>query len=124
MNYESRDASLRVIGISTAILVFWIAGSLAVAAWFYAAHYSPPPTRAWLRQTSFTEGPTERTSIEQDWSSLQEETKRRLESYGWIDRKAGIAQIPIERAMDLMVERAKQNPPAAKPPVNSTEGRR
>ncbi|MGA7292174.1 MAG: hypothetical protein WBW53_15335 [Terriglobales bacterium] len=28
-----------------------------------------------------------------------------LNSYGWIDEKAGIAHIPIERAMDLIVER-------------------
>jgi hypothetical protein len=28
-----------------------------------------------------------------------------LNSYGWIDQKAGVAHIPIERAMDLLVER-------------------
>jgi hypothetical protein len=28
-----------------------------------------------------------------------------LNSYGWIDQQAGVAHIPIERAMDLVVER-------------------
>ncbi len=28
-----------------------------------------------------------------------------LNSYGWVDRGAGIARIPIERAMDLIVQR-------------------
>lgn len=28
-----------------------------------------------------------------------------LYSYGWVDEKAGIAHIPIERAMDLLVQR-------------------
>jgi hypothetical protein len=28
-----------------------------------------------------------------------------LNSYGWIDQKAGVAHIPIERAMALIVER-------------------
>jgi hypothetical protein len=28
-----------------------------------------------------------------------------LTSYGWVDRNAGVARIPIERAMDLLVER-------------------
>lgn len=28
-----------------------------------------------------------------------------LNSYGWIDEKAGVAHIPIERAMDLIVQR-------------------
>jgi hypothetical protein len=30
--------------------------------------------------------------------------RRELESWGWIDRKAGIAKIPIERAMDVVAE--------------------
>jgi hypothetical protein len=33
----------------------------------------------------------------------QEETE--LNSYGWIDRKAGVVRIPIDRAMDLIVQR-------------------
>lgn len=28
-----------------------------------------------------------------------------LSSYGWVDRKAGVVRIPIERAMSLLVER-------------------
>ena len=29
----------------------------------------------------------------------------RLNSYGWVDQNAGVAHIPIDRAMDLVVER-------------------
>ena len=36
-------------------------------------------------------------------SRVSEETK--LHSYGWVDREAGVARIPIERAMQLTVER-------------------
>ena len=28
-----------------------------------------------------------------------------LTTYGWVDRNTGVARIPIERAMDLLVER-------------------
>jgi hypothetical protein len=31
--------------------------------------------------------------------------ERILSSYGWVDAKAGVARIPIERAMDLVAER-------------------
>jgi hypothetical protein len=31
--------------------------------------------------------------------------RRALESYGWVDREHGIARIPIDRAIDLTVER-------------------
>ena len=31
--------------------------------------------------------------------------RRELERFGWVDRDAGVAHIPIDRAMDLWVER-------------------
>jgi hypothetical protein len=34
---------------------------------------------------------------------MSQETQ--LNSYGWVDEKAGVAHIPIDRAMDLMVQR-------------------
>ena len=39
-----------------------------------------------------------------------------LHSYGWVDRKAGVIRIPIERAIELTAERglpARKSPPAA-----------
>ncbi len=31
--------------------------------------------------------------------------ENQLNSYGWVDEKSGVAHIPVERAMDLMVQR-------------------
>src|SRR5579862_7068223 len=31
--------------------------------------------------------------------------ENQLNSYGWVDEKAGVAHIPIERAMDVLIER-------------------
>jgi hypothetical protein len=36
--------------------------------------------------------------------ALRAAQRAELESYGWVDRDAGIAQIPIDRAIDLVVE--------------------
>jgi hypothetical protein len=35
---------------------------------------------------------------------LRDAQRRELERWGWVDRRAGIAKIPIERAMDLVVD--------------------
>jgi hypothetical protein len=48
-----------------------------------------------------------------------------LNSYGWVDQKAGVAHIPITRAMDLIVERGLPVLPqgaeqGAKNPTNAT----
>lgn len=36
--------------------------------------------------------------------TLRVEEERRLHSYGWVDRKAGLAHLPIDRAMDLVLQ--------------------
>jgi hypothetical protein len=35
---------------------------------------------------------------------LRDRQQRELDSWGWVDRDAGIAKIPIERAIDLLVD--------------------
>lgn len=66
----------------------------------------------------------ERTQLNDD--RLREE--RTLRSYGWADEKAGTVRIPIERAMDLIVQRglpvrpqgAANESPAAKTATSKT----
>jgi hypothetical protein len=36
--------------------------------------------------------------------ALQKRAEQRLTTYGWVDRKAGIVHIPIDRAMELVVK--------------------
>lgn len=43
---------------------------------------------------------------------LQQEEQ--LNSYGWVDQKAGVAHIPIERAMELIAQRGLPTVPPAK----------
>lgn len=41
---------------------------------------------------------------EVDGTLIQEAANAQLESYGWVNKRAGTAHIPIERAMELLVE--------------------
>jgi hypothetical protein len=104
MSYETRDASLRVVAISTGILVFWIATSLGAAAWVYCARYSPVEAGVSARAGSFTEGYRMKSSIQADWTRLRDETGDSLHRYRWVDRNAGVAEIPLERAMELVLQ--------------------
>ena len=45
------------------------------------------------------------TNPELELKKSREAARTKLNSYGWIDRRRGIAHIPIERAMELAVER-------------------
>jgi hypothetical protein len=44
----------------------------------------------------------------EDLERLNETNRQTLESYGWVDRSAGVARIPIERAMDIVADRGWQ----------------
>jgi hypothetical protein len=68
----------------------------------HAAASSSAPPRA-----KPTLGMVEQTSIEdtERGVSLREAQRARLRQFGWVDRDAGVARIPIERAMELTVER-------------------
>jgi hypothetical protein len=37
-----------------------------------------------------------------------DEQEEKLASYGWVDREKGVVRIPIERAMELLVNEAKE----------------
>jgi hypothetical protein len=113
MSYESRDASLKIIGVAAALLVLGVAASIAVSAWWYHGRYGdatgamPAP-----RQRYFTNGPAAEPDIRRDWREVDAAARERLGTYGWVDRGAGVAHIPIERAMTLVAHGVK---PAAAP---------
>ena len=50
-------------------------------------------------------GPRLQADPERDLRELQAADQAVLTSYGWVDRDAGRVRVPIERAMDLILER-------------------
>jgi hypothetical protein len=46
-----------------------------------------------------------------------------LNSYGWVDRNAGIARIPIDRAMQLLLERGLPDVGAGQTPLSLMQAR-
>ena len=52
-----------------------------------------------------------------DMVQFRKSERATLEGYGWVDEKAGVARIPLERAMNLLVERGlpKVKTPAPSP---------
>jgi len=46
-----------------------------------------------------------------DMARFAKEEEAALTSYAWVDRAGGVAQIPVERALDLVAERGLPIPP-------------
>ena len=45
------------------------------------------------------------SNIYQQLRNLHRDEEAALSSYGWVDRKAGVVRIPIDRAIDLVAEK-------------------
>ena len=54
--------------------------------------------------------------------SIRIAEERKLNSYGWVDEKAGTVHIPIERAMELLAQRGLPlRPPSGAQPQNQAQ---
>jgi hypothetical protein len=51
---------------------------------------------------TFRHGAGDESDIVRDWRAQDAAVRGHLENYAWADRGAGIVQIPIGRAMDLL----------------------
>jgi hypothetical protein len=65
----------------------------------------PPPERAVERiDRSRPAGPLLQVNPTAELEQLRRQEQRVLDSYGWVDRGAGIARVPVERALELVLE--------------------
>ncbi|MDQ5870961.1 MAG: hypothetical protein M3547_01975 [Acidobacteriota bacterium] len=131
VGHETSDVSIGTIvkfGAGLAIA----AAVISVAMWglfrFFEAQHEkgeqpvPPMVAANLKRT-----PRE-PRLEPDPLSprrrMQAEENAALTTYGWVDRDAGVVRIPIERAMELLVEKGLPPSKAMAPTPGPGNGKR
>ncbi len=122
-SYEHQDMMPRnvfyfllILGVATVLSLFLLRGIFVLLDRFEKASQTPvnplltkvpEDTRHVPRgypETAFPNPRLENDEINQLNGILTEEQDR-LYTYGWIDQKAGTVHIPIDRAMDLLVQR-------------------
>ncbi len=81
------------------IIVYWVLGGLqkirpGIPPYSATVSAAPPPMAAgWIAPP-------------QTLDQLRDQETAHLDGYAWVDRRAGVVQIPIERAMQLLPQRA------------------
>lgn len=109
-HHETRDMDIRPIVMFGAALVGSTAAVLLLMAWlfgYFAAREArldvPPSPLAETRRPP----PEPRLQIAPatDLEEIRGTEDAALNSYGWVDRKAGILRIPIDRAITLLAQR-------------------
>lgn len=108
--YEERDVGLgpaywfAVSFVATLVVLIGALTLIGGSAW----RPSPEATPEFRLGPLVADGPRLQVAPESDLHALRERAEARLDSFGWIDRSAGIAHIPIEEAMQLRIRRARE----------------
>jgi hypothetical protein len=107
--YETRDANTRGVFSFLLILALVLAFTLLVS-WglfrYFAAeqaHRAPASPFAETRQ--LPSGPQLQVNPRQDFLKFHADQEQSLESYAWENRDAGTVRVPIERAMELLLQK-------------------
>lgn len=119
VGYETRDVNLRAV-LALAVGVAVMALVVHAALWFLlrslhaAAGQSDPPRTPLAEDVTIPPGPRLQQAPVRDYQAFRAREEAALDSYGWVDRRQGVVRIPIERAMELLVERGE---PTITPPA-------
>ncbi len=111
IGHETEDASIRgilyagaglaVVSVLSALLVYGIFRYLAD----HPLSTEPANPMAETEQQEFPPAPRIEAHPTVELKDLRTQEDRILSTYGWTDKKAGVVRIPIDRAMQLELER-------------------
>jgi hypothetical protein len=121
--YETRDVNTRGILYFVVGLFLLIGFSLVSMRWLfgYFSVTQPlgPAASPFTNARVLPAGPRLQVQPVADFDQVRAAQENALNSYGWVDRANGKVRIPIDRAMDLLVERPLPARPAQ--PQEKTE---
>ena len=107
--HETTDANIRIIvKFSIGLAVLIVAAMIAmrfVFDYLKATQQLGPPASPFAASQTAPPAPRLQVHPAQDLKQLRTAEDEKLNSYGWVDQKAGIARIPIDRAMDLLAQK-------------------
>ena len=107
--HETRDFNVRVVALFAMSLAILLAGSLVLMAWLLDI-FEVAPEGYGLRGAPIAAtpprppGPRLQTSPRGDMQEMRRAENAQLQSYGWVDRAAGIARMPIDQAIQMVLE--------------------
>lgn len=111
--YEKRDASAPwIFGIVGFLFAAGLAMHLILAAMMKYLEHTPAPVDKFAGARHVAEAnparppfPRLQISPSEDLQTFRAREEAELNTYGWINKTAGVVRIPISRAMDLLLQR-------------------
>jgi hypothetical protein len=114
---DIRAAPVAIFLVSLAVLVF---AAFLVVAWLFSFFESREQARYVPRvgvavDPELPPEPRLQPSPVQDLRQLRAAEEAVLHNYGWVNKQGGIVRIPVDRAMELVLERGLPEVPAQQP---------
>jgi hypothetical protein len=111
-HHEESDINVRaILGTGAALIV--LAVVIGAVVWALFAFLSNREAQGAMTEFPLASGQAQRlppeprlqTDPREDLRALRQSEDNALQSYGWIDKDAGVVRIPIDQAMKLTLER-------------------
>lgn len=108
--HETRDIDVALIAKLLALGVVVTAVVLVAVFWLFGSirdreEAADPVLSPYAANPSPFVGPRLQPDPPADLRAIRAHEEQILDSYGWTDRERGLVRIPIERAMELLLER-------------------
>lgn len=92
-DYENQEPKNNLIAFLLIISCIFIVATLAFLSWMFTATVENEQTRKQQSNSNYV-----------DLQNLRKNEDAKLSEYQYVDKEKGIVRIPVERAMQLMVE--------------------
>ena len=107
--YETRDANVRAVltflVVLSLVLIFTALLSWGMFKYFSAAQATRAPASPFAGARQLPAGPQLQVNPRQDLLRFRAEQEQSLESYSWESREDGTVRVPIERAMQMLLQK-------------------
>jgi hypothetical protein len=102
-----------ILALVTVLAMAATYGLVRVLGWWERPRLETPASP--LATRTIPAEPRLQVNAPKDLKTLQASEQAVLGSYGWVNKEAGIARIPIDRAITLLLERGLPTPKPAEP---------
>lgn len=119
--HETRDADIRKLAwMGVGLLGLIVFGFIVTEAafYFFSSQLNIKPPTALFQRSQMPPPPLLQEHPGGEFGTYIANEQKLLTTYGWVDRKSGVVRIPIDRAMDLVLQKGLPT----RPPGQVTRG--
>jgi hypothetical protein len=114
---EAKDANIPLVVWTTVGILVTLVLCMVIAALQFRFEESvmPKPTGIFSNQRRLPPLPRLQAFPAKDLAAFKDQQMSRVESFGWVDKQAGVAHVPVEKAMEMLLKSGLPIPVQKKP---------